>query len=79
MSGFGLSEPQAEGVLAMTLRRLTGLEAGRLRDEQQQLLGTIADLKVTETLHETAGVKWKECWFAACATSHLARLQPGTK
>lgn len=46
VSGFGLSEPQAEGVLAMTLRRLTGLEAGKLRDEQQQLTATISDLQV---------------------------------
>eukprot|EP00878_Enallax_costatus_P019373 GHUV01020438.1.p1 GENE.GHUV01020438.1~~GHUV01020438.1.p1 ORF type:complete len:826 (+),score=272.01 GHUV01020438.1:1150-3627(+) len=45
VSGFGLTEPQAEGVLAMTLRRLTGLEAGKLRDEQQQLTATIGDLK----------------------------------
>jgi hypothetical protein len=29
-------------------RRLTGLEAGRLRDEQQQLQATIKDLKVRE-------------------------------
>lgn len=27
-------------------RRLTGLEAGRLRDEQQQLTATIKDLQV---------------------------------
>lgn len=47
MSGFSLTEPQAEGVLAMTLRRLTGLEAGKLREEQQQLSAIIADLKVS--------------------------------
>lgn len=46
VSGFGLSESQADGVLAMTLRRLTGLEAGKLREEQQQLTATIADLRV---------------------------------
>ncbi|KAF8061304.1 gyrA [Scenedesmus sp. PABB004] len=45
VGGFGLSEAQAEGVLAMTLRRLTGLEAGRLRDEAGQLEATIADLQ----------------------------------
>lgn len=45
VSRFALSEAQAEGVLAMTLRRLTGLEAGRLREEQQQLTATIRDLQ----------------------------------
>jgi DNA gyrase subunit A len=34
---FGLSREQAEGVLGMTLRRLTSLEAGKLREEQGQL------------------------------------------
>jgi DNA gyrase subunit A len=45
-SRFGLSSAQAEAVLGMTLRRLTGLEAGKLQEEQQQLAGTIADLQV---------------------------------
>ena len=43
---FALSEPQAEGVLSLTLRRLTGLEAARLRDEAAALAATIADLEV---------------------------------
>lgn len=34
---FGLSREQAEGVLGMTLRRLTSLEEGKLREEQGQL------------------------------------------
>ena len=36
-SGFGLSKEQAEGVLGLTLRRLTSLEVGKLRDEQKTL------------------------------------------
>jgi hypothetical protein len=43
---FKLSEPQAEGVLGLTLRRLTGLEVGKLKEEQAQLTGTIAGLQV---------------------------------
>ena len=34
---FSLSKEQAEGVLNMSLRRLTSLEANRLLDEAQQL------------------------------------------
>jgi hypothetical protein len=34
---FGLSQEQAEGVLGMTLRRLTSLESTKLQDEQAQL------------------------------------------
>ena len=34
---FGLSQEQAEGVLGMTLRRLTSLETSKLQDEQAQL------------------------------------------
>ncbi|KAF6254075.1 DNA topoisomerase [Scenedesmus sp. NREL 46B-D3] len=33
------------GCAGMTLRRLTGLEAGKLQEEQRQLAGTIADLQ----------------------------------
>lgn len=36
-SPFGLSREQAEGVLGMTLRRLTSLEASKLQEEQAQL------------------------------------------
>ena len=34
---FGLSKEQAEGVLGLTLRRLTSLEAGKLQQEQGSL------------------------------------------
>ncbi|KAI8463558.1 MAG: DNA gyrase, A subunit [Monoraphidium minutum] len=43
--GFGLSEAQAEGVLGLTLRRLTGLEAGRLAEEKGQLIATVKQLE----------------------------------
>jgi hypothetical protein len=43
---FNLSEAQAEGVLGLTLRRLTGLEVGKLREEEGQLKATIAGLQV---------------------------------
>ncbi|KAL4439020.1 hypothetical protein ABPG77_006957 [Micractinium sp. CCAP 211/92] len=42
---FGLSREQAEGVLGMTLRRLTSLEEGKLKEEQEQLRAKIADLR----------------------------------
>jgi DNA gyrase/topoisomerase IV subunit A len=34
---FDLSREQAEGVLGMTLRRLTSLESGKLQQEQAEL------------------------------------------
>ena len=34
---FNLSKEQAEGVLNMSLRRLTSLETARLKEESQQL------------------------------------------
>lgn len=43
---FHLSERQAEGVLSLTLRRLTAMEAGKLQEEQRQLQATISDLQV---------------------------------
>lgn len=42
---FKLSEKQAEAVLSMQLRRLTGLEQGRLAEEASELEASIADLK----------------------------------
>ena len=44
-SSHGLSEEQAEAVLAMALRRLTSLEAGKLRAEADDLAARVADLK----------------------------------
>ena len=37
MSKFGFSEEQTAAILAMTLRRLTGLEEGKLEDERKEL------------------------------------------
>ena len=36
--GFGMTEAQAEGVLSLTLRRLTGLEAQKLGEERGSLV-----------------------------------------
>lgn len=41
---FGLSEPQADAILQMQLRRLTALEAQKIEQEHQELLAKIADL-----------------------------------
>jgi hypothetical protein len=41
-----LGQSPGEAVLGMTVRRLTGLKAGKLQEEQQQLAATIADLQV---------------------------------
>ena len=42
---FDLSDIQAEAILEMTLRRLTSLEVGKLRDELKELNKTITELK----------------------------------
>ena len=42
MSNFGFSEEQTAAILAMTLRRLTGLEEGKLEDERKELEANIA-------------------------------------
>ena len=42
---FGLSMIQAKAILAMQLRRLSGLERDKIENEYQQLLLTIEDLK----------------------------------
>ena len=62
MQNHGLSEPQAEAVLAMALRRLTSLEAEKLNREAEELLAKIRDFeallaspeRVADTLVEEA-------------------------
>ena len=45
MSNFGLSEAQADAILEMKLRRLTGLEREKIENELQELLEKIKELK----------------------------------
>ncbi|NCD71956.1 DNA gyrase subunit A [Mucilaginibacter agri] len=45
MTRFGLSEIQARAILDMTLRRLTGLERDKIKDEYAALMETIEYLK----------------------------------
>ncbi|HTI61638.1 DNA gyrase subunit A [Mucilaginibacter sp.] len=45
MTTFGLSEIQARAILDMTLRRLTGLERDKIKDEYAELMKTIEYLK----------------------------------
>lgn len=45
MDRYALSEIQANAILEMRLRRLTGLERDKIENEYQELLVTIADLK----------------------------------
>lgn len=42
MAKFGFSEEQTAAILAMTLRRLTGLEEGKLEEERKELEANIA-------------------------------------
>lgn len=42
---FGLTQVQAKAILAMQLRRLSGLERDKIENEYNELLKTIADLK----------------------------------
>ncbi len=46
MDKFGLSEIQAEAILEMKLRRLTGLEKEKIEEELRQLLLKIEELKL---------------------------------
>ena len=45
MKNFGLTDVQANAILEMRLRRLTGLEREKIDNELQELLVTIAELK----------------------------------
>lgn len=45
MDKFGLSDLQARAILDMTLRRLTGLERDKIKDEYEELMKTIEYLK----------------------------------
>lgn len=45
MSQFGLSDIQSRAILDMTLRRLTGLERDKIKDEYAELMKTIDYLK----------------------------------
>ncbi|MFC4210646.1 DNA gyrase subunit A [Pedobacter lithocola] len=45
MEKFGLSDIQARAILDMTLRRLTGLERDKIKDEYAELMKTIEHLK----------------------------------
>ena len=45
MNGFSLTEIQANAILEMRLRRLTGLEREKIENELNNLLKTIAELK----------------------------------
>src|SRR5690606_36729013 len=45
MERFGLSDIQARAILDMTLRRLTGLERDKIKEEYVELMKTIEYLK----------------------------------
>ena len=45
MSGFGLSEAQAQAILEMRLQRLTGLERDKIIEERRATLAAIAELR----------------------------------
>jgi DNA gyrase subunit A len=45
MTEFGLSQPQADGILQMQLRRLTALEAEKIQAEHEDLVARILDLQ----------------------------------
>src|SRR2546427_111647 len=45
MGEFGLSDPQTQAILEMRLQRLTSLESGKIREEREQTLETIRELR----------------------------------
>lgn len=56
MEKFGLSDIQARAILDMTLRRLTGLERDKIKDEYAELMKTIEYLK---SVLEDEGLRMK--------------------
>lgn len=50
---FGLSDEQVEAILSMTLRRLSGMEKGKLLAEHEDILKTIAELEHILSSRET--------------------------
>lgn len=56
MEKFGLSDLQARAILDMTLRRLTGLERDKIKDEYAELMKTIEYLK---SILEDEGLRMK--------------------
>jgi len=44
-AGWGLDEIQAKAILELRLQRLTGMERNKIKDEYDQLMNIIADLK----------------------------------
>ncbi|TGG80066.1 MAG: DNA gyrase subunit A [Aphanocapsa feldmannii 288cV] len=52
MADFGLSEAQSDAILQMQLRRLTALEADKIRLEHEELLARITDYKDILTQRE---------------------------
>jgi len=56
MEKFGLSDIQARAILDMTLRRLTGLERDKIKEEYAELMKTIAYLK---SILEDEGLRMK--------------------
>ncbi|MDQ6802274.1 MAG: DNA gyrase subunit A [Acidobacteriota bacterium] len=45
MTEFGLSDAQTQAILDMRLQRLTSLEAGKVREEREEVLATIKKLR----------------------------------
>ncbi|HEX9500891.1 MAG TPA: DNA gyrase subunit A, partial [Thermoanaerobaculia bacterium] len=45
MAEFGLSDAQTQAILDMRLQRLTSLEAGKIREEREEVLATIKKLR----------------------------------
>ena len=66
MERFGLSDIQARAILDMTLRRLTGLERDKIKDEYAELMKTIEYLK--EILADEA-LRMRELSKTSCRKS----------